>query len=371
MSRSNQSLLIACRPTPTTATQLVNFQFRLAATHARVGYPQQSTVTSSLLRTKFREQQQFIARNAKAAWLAHVVARVSPTLKHTDGSPLGMLGFFAATPDTAAAQTVLNAGCQWLQHRGCRQIIGPIDGDTWHSYRFNNGPHDQPPFLGEPTNPAYYPLLWTEVGFSVVDRYHSKCLADIDSVISQTQSGYDRALAAGYTFRPFSLAHFERELQTIYRLSIVTFRDNFLYDEISYQEFTGLYREAKRWMQPDLVWFALDASEQEIGFLFCIPDFGPAVAAMHGRKHGWAKFRFWWQARKLTAVNFKSIGVLPEHRQTAVAAGMMHCGYVASRARGYRRANLCLIRDGNPSTRLDGGGGQILRRYGLYSRLME
>ena len=140
----------------------------------------------------------------------------------------------------------------------------------------------------------------------------------------------------------------------------------FLYDPISRQQFKELYLPFERWIDPELVLFALDPDGQEIGFLFCIIDYGAAVAAMKGRSHWWAKFQFIRHRRRANAVNFKSIGVIPAQRRSSVAAALMHQAYVCSLSKGFKRANLCLIRDGNPSTRLDGGTSRILRRYELY-----
>ena len=44
----------------------------------------------------------------------------------------------------------------------------------------------------------------------------------------------------------------------------------------------------------------------------------------------------------------------------------MHEGYRQTLKLGYRRANLCLIREGNPSGHLDGNVGIVSRRYVLY-----
>ena len=65
-------------------------------------------------------------------------------------------------------------------------------------------------------------------------------------------------------------------------------------------------------------------------------------------------------------VNIKTMGVRPEVRGSSLALLLMNRIYRAAADKGYRRANLCLMRDGNPSARMDGKQGDLLRRYVLY-----
>ena len=66
------------------------------------------------------------------------------------------------------------------------------------------------------------------------------------------------------------------------------------------------------------------------------------------------------------AVNVKTLGVLSEHRRARLSYALAYRVYRRARELGLAHANLCLIRDGNPSGKLDAGRGTILRRYTLY-----
>ena len=362
-----QYSIIQSVPSEFSVRQYVDFQNGIAATHRQVPYSTTDATIKSMLREKFTDRQrQFVVSDENENWIGHVVARVSPTLRDANDAPQGMLGFFGAVNDQAAIIDLLHDASQWLREQGCQEIVGPIDGDTWHSYRLNTGPYDEPLFLSEPGNPEYYPSLWTAAGFELVDRYHSKVIDDIQAVVPLIKPAFERATEQGYRFRYLNADRFEEELDVIYDLSIAVFHDNYLYDEISRDEFKSLYRRVSFLVDPRLVWFASDPEGQEIGFLFCIVDYAPAIAVMKGQQNAWAKLKFMFRRKFSNAVNFKSIGVIPEHRRSSVAAALMYQGYVESLAKGFRRANLCLIRDGNPSTKLDGGASRLLRRYELY-----
>ena len=315
---------------------------------------------------------------AQRAWVAAVddypvarlVARRSPALQDDEGRPLGLLGFFEALDGPEGkegALRLLAEGVAWLRETGAGRIVGPMDGDTWHRHRLNVGPFDDPPFLLEPYNPPYYPEIWEEAGFQVLESYFSKQV-ETAAVATHLEPRATAARDAGYTLRALDLSRFTEELRLLYRLSRVVFADNFLYTEILEEDFLALYAGSKALLDPDLVLFARSPQGEDAGFLFAYPDRFRAVAAMRGRRGLFAKLRFLRHRAETNAVDFKTLGVLPEHRRAGVAALLMHEGHLRAQGKGYRTANHCLFREGNPSGGLDGGAGRVLRRYHLYSQ---
>ncbi len=313
---------------------------------------------------------------AQRAWVAamddypvaRLVARRSPTLQDDQGRPLGLLGFFEAMDGPEGkegALRLLEEGTRWLRETGAGQIVGPMDGDTWHRHRLNVGPFDDPPFLLEPYNPPYYPEIWEEAGFQVLASYASKQVDPAD-VIAHLEPKAAAARASGYQLSSLDPGRFQEELRRLYRLSREIFADNFLYTEISEEDFVALYAGSKALLDPDLVLFARSPEGGDAGFLFAYPDRFQAVKAMRGSRGLLAKLRFLRHRSEAEAVDFKTLGVLPEHRRAGVAALLMHEGHLRAQGKGYRLANHCLFREGNPSGDLDGGAGRIFRRYHLY-----
>jgi GNAT superfamily N-acetyltransferase len=254
----------------------------------------------------------------------------------------------------------------WLKNAGAGTIVGPMDGDTWHSYRLNVGPHDERPFLLEPYNPPYYPELWERNGFEVLERYYSLRVDDLPGVIRRLEPKARKVLDAGYRLERLRVEHFEDELNRFYELSCRIFAHNFLYSEIPRDRFMKLYSGTRGLIDADLVRFAVAPDGTDAGFLFALPDRFRAVAAMKGSKGLVARLRFLTLRNRTDAVNLKSLGVVSEHRRSGLAAALMHCGYRTALDKGYRRTNLCLILDDNPSGKLDAGLGNVLRRYHLY-----
>ena len=321
---------------------------------------------ASLFRPEFAGAQRAWVALAEGRPAARIVARRSPTLRDENGLPYGMLGFFEALPGShEAVARLFEAAIAWLKETGAGAILGPMDGDTWHRHRLNVGPWDDPPFLLEPWNPPYYPALWEANGFTVLERYLSKRV-DAGLVADFLEPKRQGALAAGYRLRRLDPKRFRDELRTIYGISVRIFARNFLYTDIPEEEFFALYAGARRLLDPDLVWFAQIPSGEDVGFLFAFPDLFRAVAAMRGRRDPLALLRFFLHRGEADAVNMKTVGVLPEHRRAGLGAALMGQAHRITQEKGYRFANHCLFREGNPSGEMDGGTGRVMRNYHLY-----
>lgn len=322
-------------------------------------------VLAGLRRPEFQGAQRVWVALEGGKPAARLVARLSPQLKDDQGRPYGLLGFFEALDRPAAVGRLFAEAVGWLREAGAGPIVGPMDGDTWHRYRVNAGPFDESPFLLEPYNPPYYARLWEDHGFEVLERYYSKRVY-AGTVADHCAPRARAALEAGYRLRTLDPARFEEELKVLYRLSRVIFARNFLYTEIPEAEFVALYAGSRAILDPGLVLFAHAPDGEEAGFLFAYPDRFRAVAAMRGGTGVLAKLRFLMHRNEIRAVNFKTLGVLPEHRRSGVAAALFHRGHQTALDRGFPVANHCLYKEGNPSGDLDGGAGRLLRTYHLY-----
>jgi GNAT superfamily N-acetyltransferase len=295
---------------------------------------------ASLFRADFAGRQTVWLASAGGG-VARVVSRLSPALTDDQGRPVGMLGFFESMNNPGAVRLLFAAAVGWLRARQAELIVGPLDGDTWHRYRLNLGPFDLPPFPLEPYNPPFYAALWEAAGFVPLKEYHSKCVNDPAAAAAALAPFQQRALRQGGALRRLDRDRFTEELRLIYELSLSIFAGNFLYTVIPWPEFQQMYAPFEAGLDADFIWFSRDASGHDVGFVFGYPD-----------EHG--------------AVNVKTLGVLPERRGTGVAAALMQRFYAMAVQKGYKRVNLCLIRQGNPAERLDAGFGQLLRRYRLY-----
>ncbi|MFA7330177.1 MAG: GNAT family N-acetyltransferase [Candidatus Delongbacteria bacterium] len=307
-----------------------------------------------------RREGQPIAR--VGAWLAEGLTGVEGVA--------GLLGLFESRDDLEAARPLLRAAREWLRQGGARAAFGPLDGDTWHRYRFNLGPRDTRPFLLEPVNPPWYPQLWLACGFTETARYLSKQVPDMAAVLPAFAGAHAQARAAGYRFRPLDPARFEQELELLHQLACRIFPVNPFYSPSGLEDFRDLYRPLKPVLDPGLVWFCHDRSGAPAAFLFSLPDQFEALRSMRGRCGPLARLRFWLR-RHTDTLNIKSMGVCPEQRGQALGTALIHQAFAAGLERGLHRANLCLMHESNRSTGYDAGLGVVSRRYALYRHDLE
>jgi hypothetical protein len=291
------------------------------------------------MRGYFSREAGFCAEFAAAMKLfANEAGRCTARL-HGD---LGMIGSFEASNNPEQVTVLLSEAAAWLRANGATQVIGPIDGDTWHRYRVNAGPFETPPFLLEPTNPPYYDMLWRAAGFEVLERYSSKRIDDISQLANKLAPMRERVITRGYRIRTIEPARLKDELTLVWKLSLEIFRGNPFYSDIALNDFLALYDGIERLLVRELVLF-IEHGHEPVGFLFAYPDADPHT------------------------VDYKTIGVVPAHRRGYVGWAMLQQAYAAALALGRPAANHCLMREENASQSMDAGEGTTFRHYYLYT----
>lgn len=323
-------------------------------------------VRASVLRPTYRDRQLVCMAYEGGKAVARAVARVSSNLQNEEGDPLGMIGFFEALPNLDAVQRLLGYAVGWLKSQGVQRVVGPMDGDTWHTYRFVTGPYDEPPFLMEPYNARYYAKQWEAFGFRPVATYVSKRLEDLPRFVESLAGITKRVLKQGFTMRTIDMDKYEEELDLLYGLTCDIFAGNYLYEPIQRNDFVDLYADARPIVDPDFVTFAHGPDGAPVGFVFALPDYALAMAAMGGQRNLWAKLRFLMNKRAASAVNVKTLGVLKSVRKSGVGAALFHRAHESAMHKGYTRVNHCLMKSDNASMTMDRGLGTIIRNYVLY-----
>lgn len=327
--------------------------------------PFAGTLRSSLCQPVYAPGQRIFVARRPGEDVACAVVRQPPELS-LHGEPVATIGNFEALDDAEATAELLSHAAQWAIDQGAQRVVGPMNGDTWHSYRWNLGPRDEAPFLMEPYNPPYYPTLWEAAGFEVLQTYHSRRIDDVEGAARHHRPRWAGARSLGYRIEPMSEVSFEEALDRVYDMVCVIFADGFLYTPLRRSGFKKLYDGAEAILDGELSFFLVDRHGNDAGFAFVFPDYARAVRAMQGRQNLWAKVKF-LARRERHRANVKTFGVMPEHRGQGLAAAMAHKYFDAIATSGFEEANICLIQDDNVgSIKMDGERGRVFRRYALY-----
>lgn len=264
---------------------------------------------------------------------------------------VGLVGHYGAR-DASAAVTLLEHACRELGAHGCTMAIGPMDGSTWRRYRLLTERGSEPAFFLEPDNPDEWPAQFAAAGFAAVATYSSALADDLAAEDPRLAATAKRLEDAGVRIRPLDLAQAEDELRGIHRLSLASFRANYLYTPIGEAEFLDLYRPILPFVRPELVLLA-EWGGALAGFLFAVPDM---LQAQRGEA--------------LDTVILKSMAVLPERTGVGLGGFLIARAHAAARALGFRRAIHALMHDANRSRIISGRYARVVRRYTLFGRVL-
>lgn len=263
---------------------------------------------------------------------------------------LGVIGHYAAAREEEGAR-LLGAACGELARAGCGLAVGPMDGNTWRSYRLVTERGAEPPFFLEPDTPEGWPRHFAAAGFAPFATYHSSIATAPFQHDPRIPAVAERLRAAGVTLRDVDLGRFEAELAAIHELSLASFARNFLYTPIDRAEFVAQYLPVAPRVDPRLV-FVAEHEGRVIGFLFAIADW--LEAARTGKAP--------------TTVIIKTVAVDPARRFGGLGSWMVAVAHERAEALGYRRAIHALMHDANSSSNISARYGTIMRRYALFAK---
>jgi dolichol kinase/L-amino acid N-acyltransferase YncA len=183
---------------------------------------------------------------------------------------VGLIGHYEATLKKAGVRLLIEARKQ-LTQLGAKQILGPLNGNTWNRYRLALD-DSHPFFLGEPKNPADYHNHFLEAGFSIIDRYESRIVTELLGRKEAYLRLDARRIRQGVAIESLNMEYFEQTLREIYELSLPAFAENRFYEPITFEEFNALYQKIKPLLDPDFVQLAYDKQRRLIGYAFAYED---------------------------------------------------------------------------------------------------
>lgn len=265
------------------------------------------------------------------------------------GERAGCIGAVSPAP---SGSPLMQHALERLREEGCTLALAPMDGTTWHSYRFVTGGSDAPPFFLEPVNPPSAPPLLQSAGFTPLSRYSSSLVELNHSVPLERLE--QRLARRGVTLRNLDAGNFEGELDRLFELSLASFADNFLYTPVDRAAFGQLYQGIEHLVLPDFVRFA-EWEGQPVAFVFAVPDW------LEHRRFG-----------KTSTLVVKTLATHPRWRHLGLGALLVEQVQAAARAQGFTRAIHALQHETNSSLKITGRNeGQRFREYTLFSRSLR
>ncbi|MBL4918475.1 hypothetical protein [Szabonella alba] len=238
--------------------------------------------------------------------------------------------------DPQAGAALLGDALARIRAAGRDRVLGPMAGDTWHSYRFVSESDGSKPFLLEPSNRPEEPAIFADAGFRPVAHYFSARMA---------LTGEDPPpppADARFRITAWDGAAPEDLFREVFALSCAAFAGNAFYTPIDEAAFLAMYRPVMPMMTPDLILLARRPDGSLAGYLFAIPNLveGP----------------------KTKTVILKTYASL----ERGAGRHLIHACHKTARAMGFETVIHALIHDDNISAeRSRREGADVFRRYAL------
>lgn len=188
--------------------------------------------------------------------------RDAPSWNGLRCAALGGLGF----DDRDAANALLAEALDALRVEGFGGVLGPMDGDTWHSYRTITESDGSPAFAVEPQSGTHDHAVLLAAGFEPVSTYASSRARLADTL------GTEPVTIPGITVTPWDGTGAEHLIGRLFAMSGNAFAGNHFFKPIGLEAFLALYRPILPMLDPRHVLFAHTEAGDLVGFLFGYPD---------------------------------------------------------------------------------------------------
>lgn len=259
------------------------------------------------------------------------------------------LGHFFAH-DQRSGEHLLEFASTQLVTQGIEYLVGPMDGNTWHSYRAVTERGEHPPFFLEPTTPCDWPVRFRSAGFDTIASYSSAKTYDLNYEDRSADRFAAKAVAMKLTVRPFDRSRSREEFMALYELSLASFDNNFLYSPITQDEFLAMYEPLLPYLVPDFFLLA-EHEGRLVGLLFAIPDYLQKA-----------------RGETVDTLIVKTLARLPERRYAGLGSYLGQLVHRQAEAQGYRTVIHALMHDDNASLTISNKSAQTIRRYALYGK---
>lgn len=261
----------------------------------------------------------------------------------------GVIGNFFAEEDEAGI-SLLDDASERLRKQGFDYVVGPINGDIWHSYRLVTDAGQYPPFFMEYYTPETWPKMFSSSGFEAIAGYHSARAANINYEDNFAKKFAAKKSQLGLTVRSFNVTKATDELTAIHALSLQSFSKNFLYTDISLPEFLNLYEKMIPYVDPDF-FLLVEHQEELVGFIFALPDY------LQQQRN-----------EEVDTVIIKTVAKLPSRTYAGLGYYLWHKIHRQANIKGFKHVIHALMHENNSSLAISNQSGQTIRNYTLYGK---
>jgi GNAT superfamily N-acetyltransferase len=309
------------------------------------------------------------------------VGRISAHIDHRfnefQDNRWGMFGFFECEDSPETASALLAAAEAWLRERGRDRMVGPMDFTTNDEVGLMIEGFERPPIILSNWHHPYYRALLEGYGLQkamdwLMWSLHISGKSRVRDAIWRMAANVESE--HGIVCRPMRKRDLNNEVSRFLEVYNAAWERNWAAVPLTEQEVRHYAKSLKPILDENWAFLAerLDTGEV-VGAALTLPDFNQVLAHMNGRllPFGWAKALYY--RRKIDAVRVFALGVKPEYQHTGIAARFYQLHFEAAERTPQKGGEMGYILETNrPMNRaMEGMGGEIVRRFRVYERVLD
>lgn len=291
------------------------------------------------------------------------IARISLFDIHKENK--GYIGYFEFENNLKATSLLVDQVKDKARELGINNLIGPVNGSFWVGYRLKLNNFNLLPFTGEPNNLDYYPKMYEQLDFELVEEYVSNYYQESLTMHLEKKAKlrYQQSLDK-YQFISPKKDKWNEKIEEIYYMIMKLYKNFPEFSEISLNEFKVLFGFLKYIIDFDVVKLVY-YQNQLVAFSICVPNYNNLASPKIGLKDLFKLIKIKHKAKEYIVMY---VGVDKEHAGLGLAMSYL-LGEIIYKKKATSIG--ALIHQGKFTQYY--GKEQVINttRYGLYKLLIE
>ena len=289
------------------------------------------------------------------------------------GKQEGFFGFFDVINDYEVAKKLLDTAAEWLRTEGLTTVIGPANFSTNETVGLLVENFDEPSFIMNTYNSAYYADILTQYGFSkFTDLLCWELMtADMKQEVVDVAAKLESRLAErGITIRKINMKKYKQEINSFLPIYNASWAENTGFVPMTDAEILQIGSDLKAVIDPDFVYFA-EKDGKTIGVALTIPNVNEIqINVKRGRLFPTGALKILFGLKKIKSVRIFALGTLKEYRQLGIDVCFYVKNILTAREKGIIRGEASWILENNVGMNraLEHIGGKVYRKYRLYEK---
>ena len=309
--------------------------------------------------------------------VGRITAQVDSRFNEFQDNAWGLFGFFECEDSPEVAHALLAAAESWLRARGRDRMVGPMDFTTNDECGLLIEGYERPPVILSSWHHPYYRALLEGDGLQkamdlLMWSLHIAGRGRVRDAIWR-MAGIAES-EHGIVCRPMRKRDLDAEVTRFLEVYNAAWERNWAAVPLTEAEARHYAKDLRPILDENWAYLAeREDTGEVVGAALTLPDFNQVLSHLNGRllPFGWAKAL--WYRRRIDAVRVFALGVKPAYQHTGIAARFYQLMFDAAERTPQKGGEMGWILETNrPMNRaMEGMGGEIVRRFRVYERVLD